>query len=168
MPPKKTPEKYPRTEQIIRFQDCDPLGHLNNTRYIDYFYNTRMDHLLKFYNFDIYQSMKDTGNAWVVRQNIIQYLVPALFNERVLIQTCLHQTGKSGLTMEAVMFRPDREEIKAVLWGEFMYVNMEKGKPVRHEPLLQELLDAVVTGEKAELALFPQRVKYLRKNFSFG
>ena len=30
---------------MTRFSDCDPFGHLNNARYIDYFINAREDHL---------------------------------------------------------------------------------------------------------------------------
>ncbi len=33
--------KEPETQIVIRFQDCDPFGHLNNARYIDYFVNAR-------------------------------------------------------------------------------------------------------------------------------
>ena len=29
----------------VRFQDCDPFGHLNNARYIDYFLNARQDQI---------------------------------------------------------------------------------------------------------------------------
>ncbi|MGB0837938.1 MAG: acyl-CoA thioesterase, partial [Flavobacteriaceae bacterium] len=38
----------------IRFQDCDPFNHLNNGKYIDYFVNAREDHLLEFYNLNLF------------------------------------------------------------------------------------------------------------------
>ena len=28
--------KTPESTRIVRFQDCDPYGHLNNAKYIDY------------------------------------------------------------------------------------------------------------------------------------
>jgi acyl-CoA thioester hydrolase len=34
-------EKVPESEALIRFPDCDPFNHLNNSRYIDYFINAR-------------------------------------------------------------------------------------------------------------------------------
>jgi len=37
----------------IRFQDCDPFNHLNNSKYIDYFINTREDQLLEYYGLEI-------------------------------------------------------------------------------------------------------------------
>lgn len=30
----------------IRFPDCDPFNHLNNSKYIDYFINAREDQLI--------------------------------------------------------------------------------------------------------------------------
>ncbi|HKP96885.1 MAG TPA: thioesterase family protein [Fibrobacteria bacterium] len=52
------------TESIVtvRFQDCDPFGHLNNARYIDYFTNAREDQLIRYYDFDIYKLGKDGRN----------------------------------------------------------------------------------------------------------
>jgi acyl-CoA thioester hydrolase len=38
-------EKTPISFYTVRFNDCDPLGHLNNSKYIDYFLNAREDHL---------------------------------------------------------------------------------------------------------------------------
>ena len=45
----------------IRFQDCDPYGHLNNGAYINLFINAREDQLESHYNFDIYEYSKVSG-----------------------------------------------------------------------------------------------------------
>ncbi|MEM9981458.1 MAG: acyl-CoA thioesterase, partial [Bacteroidota bacterium] len=29
------------SKAIVRFQDCDPLRHLNNAKYFDYYFNAR-------------------------------------------------------------------------------------------------------------------------------
>ena len=34
----------------VRFQDCDPFNHLNNSSYIDYFFDAREDQLHNRYN----------------------------------------------------------------------------------------------------------------------
>lgn len=62
----------------VRFQDCDPFNHLNNSKYIDYFINAREDHLLENYNLDIYTMALKEGISWVVASNQISYLRPAL------------------------------------------------------------------------------------------
>ena len=40
---------------VIRFQDCDPFGHLNNARYIDYFLNARQDQIAAAYGLALYE-----------------------------------------------------------------------------------------------------------------
>jgi acyl-CoA thioesterase FadM len=35
----------------VRFSDCDPIGHLNNVKYLDYMFNAREDHVETFYGF---------------------------------------------------------------------------------------------------------------------
>ena len=35
----------------IRFIDCDPIGHLNNSKYLDYMLNAREDHVEDYYGF---------------------------------------------------------------------------------------------------------------------
>ena len=36
------------SKSIIRFQDCDPLRHLNNAKYFDYFFNAREEQVLSY------------------------------------------------------------------------------------------------------------------------
>ena len=53
-PPSDTLPQELESTTHIRFQDCDPFGHLNNAQYLDYFMNAREDHLLANYAFDIF------------------------------------------------------------------------------------------------------------------
>src|SRR6188768_1364421 len=78
-----------RSTAIIRFQDCDPYAHLNNGRYLDYFMNAREDQLVKEYDFNIYEYSRTTGLGWVVTQNQISYLRPALLMEEVTVESQL-------------------------------------------------------------------------------
>ena len=52
----------------IRFQDCDPYGHLNNSKYIDYIMTARGDQLIEFYDFDIYKMAQQAKLGWVAAQ----------------------------------------------------------------------------------------------------
>jgi YbgC/YbaW family acyl-CoA thioester hydrolase len=82
-------EKTPTSFYIVRFNDCDPLGHLNNSKYIDYFINAREDHLRDHYSIDL-KEWAQQGIAFVVTQHEIRYLRPATYNEIVGIQTALN------------------------------------------------------------------------------
>src|SRR4051794_11593010 len=81
----------------VRFQDCDPFGHLNNARYIDYFLNARDDQLVQYYDFHIFEHGKETNQNWVVTRSYMAYLYPALVNEQVVITTRLIHMSDSTL-----------------------------------------------------------------------
>ena len=54
-------EKIFSSEALIRFSDCDPIGHLNNQRYMDYFLNAREDHLRQYLAFDMHKRKEKYG-----------------------------------------------------------------------------------------------------------
>ena len=88
----------------VRFPDCDPFNHLNNSRYIDYIINAREDQLLEAYDFDLYQLAKEKGISWVVAQNQIAYLLPAMLMETVTIESKLLSFDDKSLVVEALMW----------------------------------------------------------------
>jgi acyl-CoA thioester hydrolase len=137
-------EKELDSRVVVRFQDCDPFGHLNNVRYIDYFMNAREDQLLDYYDFDLFGHTQNSGNGWVVSKNQIAYLYPARMKEEVLIRTRLIHRTERTLVVEGVMYDTDERHIKAVMWVEFTYINVKSGRPGSHEPELMALFDAVV------------------------
>jgi YbgC/YbaW family acyl-CoA thioester hydrolase len=138
-------EKTPESSYIVRFNDCDPMGHLNNGRYLDYFLNAREDHLRESYGIDL-REWFERGDAFVVHSHEIRYLRPALYNESVVIQTALIAAGDSWLLVEMQMFDRERQ-LKAILWTRFTHINPRTG---RKEPHSAELMDfvrqAVVEG----------------------
>lgn len=115
----------------IRFNDCDPFGHLNNARYIDYLLNAREDHLKKYYRVDL-REFALKGIGWVVSNHEIQYIRPANYNENVCIQSDLLELGDSHLLVEMLMFDEAVENLKAILWTKFTCINIKSGKRENH------------------------------------
>src|SRR5579862_7307898 len=110
------PQKTWETEHLIRFPDCDPFNHLNNSRYLDYFINAREDHLMKFHHFNIYDLAREKGISWVVRKNQIVYLRPALLMETVIIQTTLIRLNEQDIDVEMSMWNNEKTILKSFLW----------------------------------------------------
>jgi acyl-CoA thioester hydrolase len=124
-------EKTPVSFYTVRFNDCDPLGHLNNARFIDYFLNAREDHLRDHYAIDL-REWASKGIGFVVTHHEIRYLRPALYNDRVAIQTSLIGWGESWLTVEMLMFDEERRQLKAIMWTRFTRIDPGTGKRVAH------------------------------------
>ncbi len=136
---KATYEIEPRSFYPIRFNDCDPFGHLNNSRYIDYFLNAREDHLLHHYKFGFPEWIQK-GFGWVVTEHEINYLKPANAYETVCIQTSLIEYSESQLVVEALMTDEKQQQLKAVQWTRFVFVNIKAAKKEKHPPELMEFV----------------------------
>ncbi|WP_299701708.1 thioesterase family protein [uncultured Pontibacter sp.] len=157
-------EKILESTALIRFEDCDPFGHLNNGRYIDYYLNAREDQVRENYGLDIYARAKTTGNAWVVASNQLAYLREVKFMETVHIKTCLRWFNGSDLLMEGQMVDMKTGAIISVIWTRFAYIDIRKGQKATHEEELVTLFNKVaVVGEGKREQYFEDRVKELRQ-----
>jgi thioesterase III len=130
------------SKSIIRFQDCDPYAHLNNGRYLDYFMNAREDQVLEAYDFNIYEYSRITGLGWVVTQNQIAYVRPALLMEEVRMESQLLDAKPKFIQIEMRMYDA-AEKLKSLLWAQFIHVDIRQGKSTAHSSELQELFDKV-------------------------
>lgn len=150
------------SETIVRFQDCDPYSHLNNSSYLDYFMNAREDQLLKFYDLDIYGLIRTEGVAWVVAQNQIAYFEPALLMEKLSITTRLIAHAPRKVKVEFLMRRVGGERIKALLWSEFAYFDLKTQKSREHEEKYRQLFEEVILPIPE--SGFTERVAALKAN----
>ncbi len=149
----------------IRFQDCDPFGHLNNARYIDYFLNTRQDQLAEYYDFHIVEFGKQPQESWVISKTQITYLSPAHVAEPVSIRTRLLHMTRSKLLVEGLMLDRIEQQLKAVCWVEFTYVSLQTGRPTSHADDLAAFLGSVCLNFSLEMLDFDQRVQELRTHY---
>lgn len=147
----------------IRFSDCDPFNHLNNSRYIDYFMNAREDQLLLNYNFDLHKIAREQGIGWVVVLNQIAYVQPALLMETIVIQTQLLSFGNKSIVFEALMYSEDKSILKSVLWSELVHYNLKTQRSEKHSDELVELFKTIV-NPVPEGMLFEKRVLELKGN----
>lgn len=137
-------EKILKTKRKVRFQDCDPFNHLNNSKYLEYFINVREDQIAEHYDLDIFKYMKTTGLSWVVASNQISYLKPAFTMETVLIESQLIRYTDNLLLVEMKMWNEDETELKAILWIKFIHYNIQAKKVANHSEDLMQLFESVV------------------------
>jgi acyl-CoA thioester hydrolase len=146
---------------VARFQDCDPFGHLNNARYIDYFLNARQDQIARYYNLRTYETGMQA--SWVIRKTLLAYLRPVATMEEILIRTRLIHFDETSLVVEGLMLDRQAGQLKSLSWFDFVYVGLSNGRPVRHSDELMELLRSVVFTGEYEPNGFNRRVESLRR-----
>ncbi len=165
----KRPVLSPESLIRIRFQDCDPFGHLNNARYMDYFFEARSEHLRQTGEFDFYEYGNRENKSWVVAKTQLQYLEPVKQNEIVKIVTRLTRLSANGITNEDMILDKEGTRLKAVLWVDLSFVDLTKGRPLRHDPEIFSFLESFLYEEEGmENTSFETRVKQLRKQIAAG
>ncbi|MFY0644544.1 MAG: acyl-CoA thioesterase [Bacteroidia bacterium] len=126
------------SEARIRFQDCDPFGHLNNARFIDYFLNARADQVLENFNIDIFGG---SGFTWVVGSNQIAYFKQAKLNEAVLIETQIIAFTEKFLRVEMRMYDRAKKELKALLWVDSIPFSLVTQRSTPHSEELMKMFE---------------------------
>jgi thioesterase-3 len=129
--------------RTVRFQDCDPFNHLNNGRYFDYFMNAREDQLIEHFGIDIYKLAKKTGLSWVVGSTKIAFLRPAFLMERVLIESQTIAYSNKDLLVEMRMYNEDGNQLKCIVWFNFVHYNLSTQKVERHSEEWMKLYEEI-------------------------
>lgn len=154
--------KTPIGTRMIRFQDCDPYGHLNNAKYIDYMINAREDHLMNEYGLNVFAMAQIDKRSWLVGHNEIAYLKPAQVMEEVKIQTALIDFTEKYVKAEMIMTDKKSLHVKAVLWTKFYHFDFKEGQGINHSDDMLELFERLkidITHESVE-----KRARFLARS----
>lgn len=149
------------TAHKIRFADCDPLGHLNNVKYIEYMLNAREDHVQNRYGFTYEEYAKETGCTWVTIQHEIAYIKEIRYNETVDISSKIIEVTDRISKVEILMKEQKTGKVNAVLWMSVIHFNLKtrRGAPLeeKYSQLFQESLTPI------EHTQFTDRVAHFRQ-----
>lgn len=149
------------TEVKIRFSDCDPIGHLNNVKYLEYMLNAREDHVEAGYGFTYEEYTKKTGCTWIAIQNEIAYLKEVRYNSKVLITSKTIEISDRVSKVEILMKSLDEKTVHCVLWCTVIYFNMKTRLSESHPEETKELFrNFLVELDQKD---FQSRATYLRQ-----
>lgn len=150
----------PSSTHKIRFNDCDLFGHLNNSRYLDYFINAREDHLKDYYDLDLSAYYKD-GLGWVVGSHEIAYRKPARYNETVTIQSTLLAVTPDQLHVETFMIGCEPIQLKAIMRTRLIPVNIKTGKKEQHPASFTQWAKLLENAKANQTHDLQERIKVL-------
>ncbi|MEB2774088.1 acyl-CoA thioesterase [Algoriphagus sp. D3-2-R+10] len=155
---------YPKETEsrvLIRFQDCDPLRHLNNAKYFDYFFNAREDQVPKLYGVEMMDFIKKYQAAWVIYNHNISYVKPAMVGEWVRIKSRIIWHNHNTVVLEYYMTDDSEMQLKTLLWTTMRYVTLAEGKSTDHTGAVNEFLTATSLNLDISGIQIKDRVKSL-------
>lgn len=144
----------------IRFSDCDPIGHLNNVKYLEYMLNAREDHVEEYYGFTYEEYIRQTGCTWIAVQNEIAYLKEVRANTRVEVSSKIIQIEDRISKVELQMKSLDGKTVHAVMWMTVIYFNMKTRKSEVQPKETMELFQKFLV--EVEQDKFQERADFLR------
>ena len=122
----------PESRVRIRFKDCDPMGHLYNTRFLDYCLEAREDHIIEHYDMDLERYATEKGHAWMVIHHEAAYLSEARRNEHVRIRSAMIHYEKKKIINEYQMWSDDAQQLKFLMWTGFLHVDLKIKRAADH------------------------------------
>jgi len=162
------PEKhYPKETEsriVIRFQDCDPLQHLNNAKYFDYYFNAREDQVPKLYGVEMMDFIRKYKSAWVVYNHNISYVKPAKVGEWVRIMSRVLWHNDNTAVIEYYMTDDAKKELKNLMWTTLKYVTIAEGRLTDHQGAVADYLRATSMQLDISEMTITQRVKVIKGN----
>lgn len=134
----------------VRFNECDPMGHLNNANYLTYLEQVAFD-AAAAPGFDRFTLTEKFGALFVVRKHEITYHQPALENDWLLIRSwgsevraarAWRQYSVSRYRGEVAgwqdgpvpfgdLLEVDRKDVVVSAVTEFAFMNVSTGRPAR-------------------------------------
>ena len=141
--PNKTYPKETEAAAVIRFQDCDPLGHLNNAKYFDYFFNAREDQVSKIYGYSPGDIFKKFGCSWVVYNHNISYIRSVVYGEWVKIMSRMIFYNHNTALVEYYMTDMEKKHLKCMMWTTIKYVDVTTGRTASHQPEVTQFLEVM-------------------------
>ena len=166
--PQKQYPKETESRVVISFQDCDPLRHLNNAKYFDYFFNAREDQVPKLYGLEIVDLIRVYKAAWVVYNHNISYVKPAMVGEWVRIFSRILWYNDNTIMVEYYLTDDSKTQLKTVLWSTMRYVTLEEGKSRNHEGAVVDFLKATSLHLDPATLDIRDRVKQLKRELELG
>lgn len=158
--------KMTQTRAVIQFQDCDPLGHLNNSKYLDYLFNAREAEFEHTYGFRMYNYFVEKQCSWVSYLNQIVYLRPAMPREKVQIFTSLIDYTEDSIVEEYFMTDENVSSLKCLFWSTSIFIDAVKAKRVAHPTELMNLLKQIKDDsfDYSHTSLI-ERIPEIKKNY---
>ncbi len=82
----------------VRYGDLDPQDHVNNSRYLTYFEQARINYMIRVGLFEEGQSFMDIGI--ILADAHITFKAPIHFGEQVKVGTRISKLGNKSMTSE--------------------------------------------------------------------
>lgn len=119
------------SNERVQFSHVDPYGHLNSSKYVEFFLNHRIhaaEEQLKCFTMDI---VKELSIGFVVQDINIRFLSPSFQGEVLEIASWVSSISEFGFTLNMIMASETKRKAKAIAKVKFVSIEMKTGRPIK-------------------------------------
>ena len=131
------------TEIIVRGYHLDGYQHVNNARYLEFLEEARWECLSE--DIDYFMQKKI---AWIVANININYRLPALLGQHLVIETTIDKIGNKSSILSQIIRCKETNKIIIDAEVTFVLFDMKTNKSL---PIIDDLLQKLLTSQ-AKLA----------------
>lgn len=125
----------------LRFNDIDPLGHVNNSIYFNFFDLGKTGYFETIWKQNIDWQKSDV----VIASCHADFLLPIFFHEKVAVETAVTHIGNKSFKMEQRIVNTENNTIKCVCSTVMVSFDIKTGES---KPVPGEWKQAIIDFEK--------------------
>jgi len=123
----------------VRYRECDPMGVVYHTHFVDYFEAARTEALRDMGL--AYKTLEDRGVIMPVVDLGVQFKRPAHYDDVLVIRAMFHEPPTTSITITYEVRRKGEDEVLVTGHVTLCFVNAERRRPVRAPDDVQALFE---------------------------
>ena len=113
----------------VRYRECDPMGVVYHTHYLDYFEAGRTEALR-----DLgvrYRDLEESGIIMPVVEANVRYRAPAHYDDVIVVEVAFEEPPSVRVPIEYTVRREDEDETLAEGHTTLCFMDAERRRPIR-------------------------------------
>lgn len=130
----------------VRYRECDPMGVVYHTHYLDYFEVARTEALR-----DLgirYRDLEAEGIIMPVVEVQVRYQGPAHYDDLLVVEAHFEEKPSVRVPIDYTVHREDEEDVLASGHTKLCFMDAEQRRPIRPPAAVRDAFEPVLDKER--------------------
>lgn len=123
----------------VRYRECDPMGRVYHTHYLDYFEEARTEALRSFGL--AYRELEESGVIMPVTEVEMRFRGAARYDDLLAVETSFPEEPRTRVGIEYSVRRADEEEVLVTGRVELCFLDADRERPVRAPRSIRDVFE---------------------------
>ncbi len=128
----------------VRYRECDPMGYVYHTHYLDYFEVTRTEALREMGL--AYKTLEEAGVIMPVIEACLQYKRPAHYDDLLEITCLIREAPRMRLRLDYEVRRVEEPTVLTTGHVTICFVDAARNRPIPAPPMIVSVFEQTLSG----------------------